>query len=467
MQVPCGRCAECQTNLSNQWYYRTWYEWQDLVACNGYVLFDTLTYAPKHLPMLSNTWSCLDKTEDFPCFEPIHIRRFLQLLRQRLIRAGYSKNAFRYFLTSEYGSDSRYTHRPHYHILLFVYDNNIDPLYLSRLIGDIWQYGRTDGLPYKNVGYVLGKRVFRADCGLVSRLWTCKYVSKYVQKSCQFQHEIDRRLNKVMFRLAEFVCQPSDDMSNTPLSPEDWLDTEEAHRERLKLLRYVNQFHRQSQHFGESALADLDLNQLFRDGCLYMPDPKGLKIPIPFPMYYKRKIFYDLVEYRGSRYWILNELGEQFKRVRYDEIRQRLIQRYECVCVANNLDYDCSALADYVLEERGRILADLPSANLIQRMPDVNLYNYSTCSDKLQFGCRGLTTTWLGDSQCGYLSNRIDNRISLQSFIQHCVFFDAVKEKQLDNLFMCMQKSSNGKQKLFELKQRLKNLYKHKFPLLS
>lgn len=458
MQVPCGHCAECQQTLSNQWYYRTWYEWHDLSAAKGYVLFDTLTYAPKHLPMLSHTWSCLDKTDDFPCFEPLHIRRFLQLLRQRLIRAGYAKDSFRYFLTSEYGSDSRYTHRPHYHVLFFVYDNRIDPLYLSKLIGDIWQFGRTDGLPYKNVGYILGKRVFRADCGLSTRLWTCRYVSKYVQKSCQFQYEIDKRIAKVMRRLAVIA---------DPVTPDKWLEGELAHRERLKLLRYVNQFHRQSQHFGESALADLDLNQLFRDGCLYMPDPTGLKIPIPFPMYYKRKIFYDLVEYRGSRYWVLNELGEQFKRVRYDEIRQRLISRYECVCEANNLQFDCASLADYVLEERGRIIADLPQANLIERMPDVDLYNYSTCSDKLQFGCRGLSTTWLGDSQCGYLSYRIDKRISLQSFIQHYVFFDAIKEKQLDKLFTCMQKSNVGRQKAFELKQRLKNLYKHIFPLLT
>ena len=42
MQVPCGHCAECQTNLSNQWYYRTWYEWQDLGLLLMVMLFDTL-----------------------------------------------------------------------------------------------------------------------------------------------------------------------------------------------------------------------------------------------------------------------------------------------------------------------------------------------------------------------------------------------------------------------------------------
>lgn len=466
MQVPCGRCAECAKTLSNQWYYRAWYEWQDLAAAGGYVLFDTLTYSDKYLPHLSDTWSFLDKKEDFPCFDYQHIRKFLQLLRTRLIRAGYSKNAFRYFLSSEYGTSEYYNyrgrlrrakHRPHYHVLFYVYDTRIDPLYFSNLVASIWRYGRTDGAPYKGMKYLFDKRVFMSDCALVTRLYTCKYVSKYVQKSCEFDKEICVRVAKVMQRLAEYA---------DPVSPDYWLEKEEARRERLKLLRMVNQFHRQSQHFGESALGDLDLNQLFRDGCLYMPDKKGVKIPIPFPTYYKRKLFYDLIEFNGSRYWVLNELGQQFKAVRYPEIRQRLIDRYECLIHEYHLQFNAVELADYVLNKRGRIIADKPESTLIERINEIDLFNYSTCSDKLQFGCRGLSRDWLGDSQQGYIKQVFVNRISLPGFIQKCVYFDERLEKQLEELIACMSVSNTRKQQFYELKQRLTNLYKYSFPLV-
>lgn len=466
MQVPCGHCAECSTTLSNQWYYRSWYEWQELSFAGGYVLFDTLTYNDKYLPHLSDTWTFLQKNEDFPCFNYQHIRKFLQLLRTRLIRAGYSKNAFRYFLCSEYGSSEYYNfrgclrkaqHRPHYHLLLYVYDTRIEPVYLSKLIASIWHYGRTDGVPYKGTKYLFDKRVFMSDCSLVTRLYTCKYVSKYVQKSCEFDKQIRVRVVKVMQRLAAYA---------DPVTPDDWLEKEEAHRERLKLLRLVNQFHRQSQHFGEAALGDIDLNQLFKDGCLYMPDSKGIRIPIPFPTYYKRKIFYDLIEFNGSRYWVLNELGQQFKAVRYPENKQRLIDRYACVIQQNRLGFDAIELANYVLDERGRIIADNPQSTLIERINEIDLFNYSTCSDKLQFGCRGLSADWLGDSQQGYLKQVFTNRISLQHFVEKCVYFDDRLEKQLDKLLSCMCETNKGKQQFFEFKQRMTNLFKHSFPLI-
>lgn len=466
MQVPCGHCAECATTLSNQWYYRSWYEWQELALAGGYVIFDTLTYSDKYLPRLSDTWTFISRSEDYPCFNYQHIRKFLQLLRTRLIRAGYSKNAFRYFLSSEYGSSDYYNyrgrlrrakHRPHYHVLFYVYDTRINPVYFSNLIASIWHYGRTDGVPYKGTKYLYDKRVFMSDCALKTRLSTCKYVSKYVQKSCEFDKQIRIRVTKVMHRIAAYV---------DPVTSEKWLETENAHRERLKLLRMVNQFHRQSQHFGESALGDLDLNQLFRDGCLYMPDTKGVKIPIPFPTYYKRKIFYDLIEVNGSRYWVLNELGQQFKAVRYPEIKQRLIDRYSCLIQQNKLQCNAVELADYVLDNRGRIIADNPESTLIERISEIDLFNYSTCSDKLQFGCRGLSQDWLGDSQQGYLKQVFSNRISLPMFIQKRVYFDDRLEKQLEKLIACMSASNVGKQQYYELKQRLTNLYKHSFPLV-
>lgn len=79
MQVPCGHCAECQRTLSNQWYFRSYYEWIDVEKSGGYVLFDTLTYSNKYLPHLSDTWSFLSYSEDFPCFDFLHIRNLREV----------------------------------------------------------------------------------------------------------------------------------------------------------------------------------------------------------------------------------------------------------------------------------------------------------------------------------------------------------------------------------------------------
>lgn len=460
MQVPCGVCAECQQTNSNQWYYRAWYEWYELDKAKGYVLFDTLTYRDDTLPRLSDVWSTLPHRYDFPCFDYTHIRNFLQTLRQRCIRAGYSKNSFRYFLSSEYGSHDYYvkngvlkraTHRPHYHILLYVYDTRIDPVWLSNTIANIWRYGRTDGAPYRGVAYVLSKNVVRSDSPQSAKLRTCHYVTKYVQKSCAFQEKLDKRIGRAMFELAKIA---------DPVTPDKWLESELARRERLKLVRMVNQFHRQSQHFGETALRDIDLSQLLADGCVYMPDTKGLKIPVPLSTYYKRKLMYDLIEFNGSRYWVLNDFGKEYRDARHDIIYQRLVDRYDCIVRQYNLSFDAERLASYVLYERGRIKGDLPESTLIDRIEDIDYINYSTSSDKLQFGCRGLTEYWLGDSQQGYESSRMEGRVALTEFIQKHVYFDPELEKQLEKLFDCMKDYNIQRQSAFKLKQDLTQKYK-------
>lgn len=453
MQVPCGTCAECQSTLSNQWYYRAYYEWFDLSKSNGYVLFDCLTYDEENLPHLSDFWSFIDQNNDYPCFDHSHIRKFLQLLRTRLIRAGYSKQSFRYFLSTEYGSSPFHTHRPHIHILLYVHDARINPLWLSRVISDVWKYGRTDGVKYKGSKYVLTKTYIPSSAPLDSKLRTCRYVTKYVQKCCEFQSQLDWRIRKVMWSMANFA---------DPVSPENWLVSELAHREKLKLLRYVNQFHRQSQHFGESALEDIDLIQLYRDGCLYMPDTKGLMIPVPLPMYYKRKMFYEQIEFNGSRYWQITELGKEYNEQRKLYSRQRLIDRYTCLVHQYHLPIeDVGRLVDYVQDVRGTIRGELGSSTLSERIDSISFINYSTCSDKLNFGCRGLTEYWFGDSQQGYKTRHMFGRVTLSSFIQKWCNFDPQLEKELDIILSVMHNVADKKQLAYSEKQRLTNLYKY------
>lgn len=71
----------------------------------AYSYFLTLTYAPEFIPVL----------EGRNCFSKKDIDTFLDSLKHRLSRDGYS---YRYFLTCEYGEEG---YRPHYHALLFLY----------------------------------------------------------------------------------------------------------------------------------------------------------------------------------------------------------------------------------------------------------------------------------------------------------------------------------------------------------
>ena len=154
----CGHCAECIAEKRDEWYFRAWYETQSCIAAGGYVLFDTLTYAPEHVPHISD-FIDFDKLRinatrakyDYMCFSKDDIALFFKRLRQQLKRDGFkSSDCIKYFLTSEYGTSDEGTHRPHYHFLCFVYDPRLNPLTLSNYIDKCWQLGRTDGIPYKS-----------------------------------------------------------------------------------------------------------------------------------------------------------------------------------------------------------------------------------------------------------------------------------------------------------------------------
>ena len=66
LQVPCGQCAECQKSKSQEWNYRTYYEFlRTFEEYNGYCYFDTLTYDNEHLPRMNEV---LPELPAYPCF---------------------------------------------------------------------------------------------------------------------------------------------------------------------------------------------------------------------------------------------------------------------------------------------------------------------------------------------------------------------------------------------------------------
>lgn len=96
--VPCGKCLPCLVNKRIDWAFRLQQEYK---ACRGSAAFITLTYSAKFVPD-----DGLNKR---------HVQLFLKRLRKRIGKK------VRYYLVGEYGSK---TGRPHYHLLLFNYEES-------------------------------------------------------------------------------------------------------------------------------------------------------------------------------------------------------------------------------------------------------------------------------------------------------------------------------------------------------
>lgn len=456
LQVPCGTCAECQTTLSNQWNYRTYYEFTDCIGSGGFVYYDTLSYDAQSLPHIKDHFNDL-ATNNFSCFNKKHITNFLKRLRINVERKRGVK--LRYFITSEYGHDANYidhrgrvrkgTNRPHYHLLAFVY-GKIAPLEFSREVATAWTYGRTDGQPYRPSGYVTMHNVIATKTP-ANILRTSSYISKYVQKSCEFKETIDKRIAAVMMCYAQRFA---------PNKEDEWLSSPAAYRIRRKISSMVSQFHRQSLHYGETALGEMDIAQVFRDGYLLMPSAKTINVKVAIPTYYKRKLFYRLVEIDGCKSWQLNDLGRRYQSTRERYNIQRLQSQMECVCIEHHLNFDCARLARYVYRDRGRIKASSPSECIEQKLQQLDLFNYVTMTDKENLCFRGLVPEFVGNQQLGYTVNVMPPHISIKDFIQKYVILEPEREKELSIIYYYTAFVDKGKQDAYRLRQHLSNVYK-------
>lgn len=437
LQVPCGKCAECQRNKSNEWLFRALMEFQRAVENHAFVYFDTLTYDNVHLPSL-------DKMVDsvlppYPCFSSRDINLFFKRLRQNLKRK-YGDVEVRYMLTSEYGSK---TQRPHYHILTFV-KGNISPIQLSKIIAISWQNGRTDGIPWKSSSYVLYHNTLDITSQNVI-LRTSNYVTKYIQKDCYYSELLDKRVKH-----CDVLLQ---DIQNSKLS----LQGVSFERLREKVRNCVNSFSRVSLGFGETALRDLDLSRLFEDGCLWMPHPKIVKMPVALPTYYKRKLFYELFEVVGAKTWQLTELGKQYKQYRDTFNVQQLASRLSAMSLHANIDIDALELANYILHSRGRYIARGDESMLSDRLANPTHYVYSTRTDKQFIGC-GVSLDYCGNSIIGYVP--LTNRIRFRDFIEKFVYLNEDYEAILDKLYSSIASIRQGKQDVFRREQELRALFK-------
>lgn len=405
LQVPCGHCRECNDTKQNEWLLRTYYESLHTLEQGGFVLTDCLTYNPKFRPRLSRFDSSLiGSSLDFDCFDRSDVRHFLVRLRSELTRLGYDyRQGMKYFLTSEYGADVRYSHAPHYHIAFFV-TFDISPFVLSELIHKCWQKGFTDGLPFKSKKYLIEKNhlIQSGKNGVANISAAIQYVCKYVTKDSYFQKEVDDRIDLVV----------------RSHYGDDYMKSTEGYKYFKYIKHKCNEFHLQSPHLGECALSYCDNKTAVFDGYMRFPtsDQKSF-VKVATPMYFKRKLLYELREdFRGSKTWQLTDYG---KSVRLFSIPRRL------ACSAQNFaDWyeNCSDtkklqllnllagrswydFAKYVMFYKGALVSSHQTAPSFQDFDELLanddtdiIYNYTSSCDNLCLGYRHLS--FLDYSKC-------------------------------------------------------------------
>lgn len=106
--VPCGSCPVCRMKYRKQMAARILMEQN--IEKPVYSYFITLTYDESNIPTVNGRH----------CFSKEHVTTFLDSVKHRLSRDGYT---YRHFLTCEYGEEG---YRPHYHCLFFLYRKSGD-----------------------------------------------------------------------------------------------------------------------------------------------------------------------------------------------------------------------------------------------------------------------------------------------------------------------------------------------------
>lgn len=116
--IPCGHCKDCDEVYQASWSFRLRVELEKLSLQGWKIAFCTLTYKDLCLPHLPpSVFKELIKYKSVQCFSRSDATSFIHALRSFLWREYNLEGEMRlrYFLCSEFGSDTK---RSHYHLCL-------------------------------------------------------------------------------------------------------------------------------------------------------------------------------------------------------------------------------------------------------------------------------------------------------------------------------------------------------------
>lgn len=382
LYVPCGHCAECQQVKYNEWQLRSYYEAVDCFNKNGFMFFDTLTYCDAHLPHLfdflsDNLKLLLDDSCNFACFNHAKWRSYTLMFR-RYFKFYFPNSEFKFFMSSEYGHDDRFTHRPHHHILYFIQnlaftDSN------CRLLSDIsakaWSFGRTDSYcNSSNSNYFVWKKhnfLHTTNSTELNVRCLTSYLSKYVLKDIDYDIVAKDRLSH-LFGVLESCA-----VSQRTLR--DYKN---------ELNRLIAPFHRQSTQFGFCAVNYVSKDYIFKHNMLYMPDSQNVRKSIYAPNYFIRKLFYTLVvePITGKKVWRPTADGVKFLALQDSNKLSLLVRKYSDYMSVDYVrdtvlsiapDFNVSSFANYLYYYKGRVASSyIPDFQLVSELNSVR----RTCS---------------------------------------------------------------------------------------
>lgn len=315
--VPCGYCDECVNEVRNDIFVRCKSHYDECIKNGGKVVFLTYTYADDKVPVTSYSLDGADISFDSSIkdcyasnsmftFNKKHIQKYNNSLRKFYERKGIKK-PYTYIVVSEYGSDSRFTQRPHYHGLLYLSKELVN--YYTGPHGFNEKQFMNDNKQYWKHGFIS-----KSKHGLfINGLSGIRYLSKYISKTIL--------LSKIC-RFETFKKFIEDNYNN--LEPQDFNYIKSVD----SLFKYymkkcgASLFVLKSKNFGLSAinyLIELKSNGYY--DCLYNEFIKGFPYQqngetkyISYSNYYKRKLFY-VTRSDGSYY--LNKAGFRYYELYY------------------------------------------------------------------------------------------------------------------------------------------------------
>lgn len=267
--VPCGKCIECSDRKRNDLFVRASYEYSDCLSNGGSAFFVTLTYNNKCLPMFGHR----------PCFNRADVITFLRRLRARHFKFckkfGYTYDGIRYFVTSEYGHE---THRPHYHIVLFVH-RPLNANLIPYLVRSTWHFGMVDvqhlesNIGVKYVAKYAGKDINNTDGDIALTKAIREYKrSLYVQP--WFNDYKNRYLTDDYNDLVKILLDKDEKFTQ-------WYNV-------LRKLRQKKQFYTCSKHLGHAALSRVVRDRdVVCGAAIAVP---GCFDPYPIPQSYRVRV---------------------------------------------------------------------------------------------------------------------------------------------------------------------------------
>lgn len=256
--VPCGKCFQCQEKIKNDYLTRSLIEYEYTHSIGGSVYFYTLTYNDDNLPKFNN----------ISCFNKADVQKFFKRLR----KLGY---IFKYFLTSEYGSQN--TLRPHYHLLFFL-PYRVSSVKFYDDVKKTWHLGFVK--PGNNYGFV-------------NSTYAVTYVSKYISKDSDIYDLLVKK---------------------------GWheKDIDEFKQDSDKGLCLLP-FHLQSRGFGIS-LNDILTDDDLINGFILRNTSDGLSKKFSIPNYNKRKLLYDRIIVNDKVLYKLNNRGVEVSKSKIKKI---------------------------------------------------------------------------------------------------------------------------------------------------